>query len=198
MFRYSDGTYRQNPPAKVEHNGLIRKFSDLSREQWDGLGYNEAVPIDREPFTTYETEWCKNDDLIFRENIITATVDEATKQDAVRKTKQREISSRADAFILEAEGKYGLMERQTWGQQYSEALAYRADPESSVPLLDVIAVNRGMDVSTLAMHIVENRAAWELLAGTIVGQRLAYQDRLDAAVTVAEVEAIEVYYVESA
>lgn len=197
MFRYSDGTYRQNPPAKVEHMGLIRKFTDLSREQWDGLGYNEAVPIDREPFTTYVTEWCKNDDLIFLENIITATVDEATKQEAVRKTKQREISSRADAFIMEAEGKYGLMERQTWGQQYAEALAYRADPESSVPLLDVIAVNRGMDVSTLAMHIVENRAAWELLAGTIVGQRLAYQDRLDAAVTAAEVETIEVCYVES-
>ena len=197
MFRYSDGTYRQNPPAKVEHMGLIRKFTDLSREQWDGLGYNEAVPIDREPFTTYVTEWCKNDDLIFREKIITATVDETAKMNAARKAKQREISNLADSFIMEVEGKYGLMERQTWGQQYAEALAYRADPESSVPLLDVIAVNRGMDVSTLAMHIVENRAAWGLLAGTIVGQRLAYQDRLDAAVTAAEVEAIEVCYVES-
>nr|WP_321259710.1 hypothetical protein [uncultured Pseudodesulfovibrio sp.] len=197
MFRYSDGTYRQNPPAKVEHNGLIRKFSDLSREQWDGLGYNEAVPIDREPFTTYETEWCKNDDLVCRESIITATVDETAKMNAVRKAKQREISNLADSFIMEAEGKYGVMERQTWGQQYSEALAYRTDPEASVPLLDIIAVNRGMDVSTLAGHIIENRAAWELIAGAIVGQRLAYQDRLDAAVTAEEVQAIEVCYVES-
>nr|WP_321513433.1 hypothetical protein [uncultured Pseudodesulfovibrio sp.] len=198
MFRYFDGTYRQNPPARVEHNGLIRKFADLTREQWNELGYNEAVPIDREPFTSYETRWSKSEDLLFREVVVSATVDDAAMLDAARKAKQQEICSRADAFILAVEGKYGLMERQTWEQQYAEAVAYRADPESCVPLLDVIAVHRGMDVATLAGHIVDNRAAWVLLAGAVVGQRLAYQDAQDAASTVAEVEAVEICYLESA
>jgi len=198
MFRYSDGTYRQNPPARVEHNGLVRNFTDLSREQWDELGYNEAVPLDRESFTTYETKWSKGNDFFYREEVVAASVDEAAQFEAARKAKQHEISSRADAFLLAAEDKYGLMERQTWEQQYAEALAYRANIEVSVPLLDAIAVNRGMDVATLAESVVENRVAWVELAGTVVGQRLAFQDMLDAASTAAEVEAIEIYYVESA
>lgn len=66
-------------PAKVEHDGLIRDFNALAREDWDSLGYNEAVPLRREPFTGYVTAWTKGDDYIYRETIITATVDEEAK-----------------------------------------------------------------------------------------------------------------------
>ncbi|MBI9080825.1 MAG: phage tail assembly chaperone [Pseudodesulfovibrio sp.] len=54
-----------------------------SRERWDALGYNElARPIAREPHTAYETQWVKGDDLVYREEIITATVDEAARTEA--------------------------------------------------------------------------------------------------------------------
>ncbi|MBI9078498.1 MAG: phage tail assembly chaperone [Pseudodesulfovibrio sp.] len=54
-----------------------------SREQWDALGYNELDrPIAREPHTSYETQWVKDDDLVYREEIIAATVDDAARTEA--------------------------------------------------------------------------------------------------------------------
>ena len=79
MFRYNDGTIRQSPPAKVEYGGFVRDFPDLTREQWDELGFNEAVLLRRAPFTTYETEWRKGDDLVYREEVVSAVVDETAR-----------------------------------------------------------------------------------------------------------------------
>jgi hypothetical protein len=79
MHRYPDGTFKVNPPAKVEYQGYIRNFADLTIQQRDEIGFNEAVPIVREPFTTYETEWAKDDNLIYREGVISLVVDEAAK-----------------------------------------------------------------------------------------------------------------------
>lgn len=81
MFRYNDGSFRQSPPAKVEYLGFVRNFHDLTREQWDELGYNEAVSAPREPFTEYVTAWEKGDDLIFREVVTDSVVDEAARSD---------------------------------------------------------------------------------------------------------------------
>jgi hypothetical protein len=79
MYRYPDGTFKLNAPAKLAFAGFVRKFADLTREQQDGIGYNEAVPATREPFTTCITEWTKGADLIYREEITSAVVDEAAK-----------------------------------------------------------------------------------------------------------------------
>lgn len=75
MYRYPDGTFKIIPPAKVDYEGYWRNFSDLTVQQRDEIGYNEAVPIVREPFTTYETEWEKGTDLIYRETIISSVID---------------------------------------------------------------------------------------------------------------------------
>nr|WP_319543147.1 hypothetical protein [uncultured Pseudodesulfovibrio sp.] len=112
-----------------------------------------------------------------------------------KQNKMNEITTQADAVLLEVSREYGAMERATWDQQYQEAKAYQSDNQAVVPLLSAIAAGRGMIVATLADRIITNRAAWVALSGSIVGQRLAYQDTLDAATTVAEVEAIEVNYV---
>lgn len=83
MFRYPDGTYRQNGPAKVELNGFRRRFGDLTREEMDGLGYNEAVPLAREPYTTYETTWEKGEDLIYREVVVGVVVDDVARAESL-------------------------------------------------------------------------------------------------------------------
>lgn len=82
MFRYNNGQFKQTPPAKVEYNGFYRRFADLSREEWNELGYNEAIPLKREAFTTYETRWVKGDDLIYREEIVSAVEDVDAKNEA--------------------------------------------------------------------------------------------------------------------
>jgi len=79
MWKYPDNTYRINPPTRIEHGGYIRKFNDLTRKEVDEVGFNEAIPVERPPFTTYTTEWKKGDDLISREVIVTTEVDEEAK-----------------------------------------------------------------------------------------------------------------------
>jgi hypothetical protein len=76
MWKYPDGTYKITPPARVD------PFTSLSTQQLDAAGYNEAILLRREPFTAYTTEWAKGEDLIYREEIITAVVDEAARDEA--------------------------------------------------------------------------------------------------------------------
>lgn len=128
--------------------------------------------------------------------------------ESVRADKQAEITNSADAALASAMAEYGTMEIATWDQQYDEAVAYQANPDAEVPLLTAIASPRGMDVAEMATRVVANRAAWVALSGNIVGQRLALQDALEAAVTIYDeaedddakasaieaVEAIEVVY----
>lgn len=203
MWRYPDGTFKTNPPATVVLDGAWRKFTGLTREQWDGLGYNEAVPVVREPYTTYETAWAKGEDLIYRETVTSTTVDDGSKFAAEKTSKQAEIVDGAETYLCSLCCEYGDMEKATWDQQYDEAMAYTADSGADVPLLSAIASSRGMTLATLAERVIANRASWVVVAGDILGQRLAYQDLLDAAVVLAEtdvasaleaLEAIDVEY----
>lgn len=82
MFRLNNGQFRRTPPTTVVMDGYRQNFADLTRQQWDELGYNEAVAIRREPFTAYETEWVKGEDMIYREEIVSATVDEVGRAEA--------------------------------------------------------------------------------------------------------------------
>ncbi|EGB15153.1 hypothetical protein DND132_1947 [Pseudodesulfovibrio mercurii] len=82
MWRYNDGTIRRTPPARVEYDGYVRDFADLTPAQRDELGYNEAMPLKRAPFTVYQTEWVKGEDLVCRETAVSAVVDEAARDAA--------------------------------------------------------------------------------------------------------------------
>ncbi len=63
-------------PRRVEFEGYLVPVETLTIEQLDAIGWNRAVPIVREEFTTYETEWVLDDDLIYQETITSAVVDE--------------------------------------------------------------------------------------------------------------------------
>lgn len=105
------------------------------------------------------------------------------EQAKARKTEQ--IRDAAEAFLAPYRAEYGATEVATWDQQYAEAQAGEG------PLLSAIATARGMAVADLAGRILANRVAWVTLAGSVVGQRLGYQDAVDAAETVEAVQAVE-------
>ena len=108
--------------------------------------------------------------------------------------KQAEIRDLADGFLHTLAVEYGAMEKLTWDQQATEADALTADPSAAAPLVRSIAAARGMSVFELATRIQANRAQWVVLSGHIVGQRLGYQDQLDAAATTEQVAAIVPVY----
>lgn len=110
--------------------------------------------------------------------------------DEARATKQLEITTAHDAFLKSQSEEYSEMERQTWDSQRTEADALLADPQAAAPLVRAIAKGRGMDVLEMAQRIQANTQTWSIIAGHATGQRLAYQDALEACATVEEVEAI--------
>ncbi|WP_338668552.1 tail fiber assembly protein [Pseudodesulfovibrio methanolicus] len=123
MFRYPDGTFRQSPPASVEYGGYIHKFVDLTPVQRDEIGYNEAMPLNREPYTTYETEWVKGADLVYRESAVNQVVDEAARAaaeaDAVRARRDKLLADSdwtqlADAPLDAEEKTVWATKRQAW------------------------------------------------------------------------------------
>ena len=70
-------------------------------------------------------------------------------------------------------GTYPDREIRTFDKQESEARAYAADATASTPLLSALAQARGIPLS-----------------GSIIGQRQALEDRLDACTTLEEVQGI--------
>ena len=103
-----------------------------------------------------------------------------------------EATAACDAVLAPLGVEYGRWETATWDQQYAEAMALMADPAASVPLIAALAQARGMDVGVLAQRIIRNRETWSVLTGNVIGQRLAIVDRINAAATVEEVQAVDV------
>ncbi|BDQ34056.1 tail fiber assembly protein [Pseudodesulfovibrio portus] len=99
VWRYPDGSRRAAPPAHVVFDGFRRKFNDLTREQRDAIGYNEAVPVKREPFTAYETAWDKGEDLICRETVMAVQVDDSARAAHVAAT----IRAARDRLLVESD-----------------------------------------------------------------------------------------------
>ena len=112
----------------------------------------------------------------------------------VKVAKQAEIRDAHNAFLLERGVEYSNMERQTWDTQRLEAQALLADPQAAAPLVRAIANARGMDVIEMAQRIQVNTQAWSVLAGHATGQRLAFQDALEACSSIEAVEAITVTF----
>ncbi|ABB40188.1 hypothetical protein Dde_3394 [Oleidesulfovibrio alaskensis G20] len=94
--------------------------------------------------------------------------------------KQTEIRDGAESMLTALAAEYAPLERQTWNQQAAEAEALQADADAPAPLVRAIAATRGMPVGELAARILANRTAWVAVSGHVVGQRLAYQDALEA------------------
>lgn len=112
----------------------------------------------------------------------------------IKEIKTLEVANKAEEFLAPYKLEYCSTERDTWDQQYSEALAYIANPLEEVPLLAAIALARGQSISDLASAIINNRQEWILLAGKIIGQRLAYQDIIDSTNDVNILKSMNITY----
>ena len=74
----------------------------------------------------------------------------------------------------------------------SEARAYAADPTASTPLLSALATTRGIPLPDLVERVLAKADAFAVASGSIIGQRQALEDRLDACTTLEEVQGITV------
>ena len=89
-------------------------------------------------------------------------------------------------------GTYPDREIRTFDKQESEARAYAADATASTPLLSALAQARGVPLDELARRVLVKADAFAVASGSIIGQRQALEDRLDACTTLEDVQGITV------
>lgn len=111
--------------------------------------------------------------------------------DEVKAVRILAATAACDAVLAPLGKEYGAYEMATWDQQYSEALAYKANPTADVPLLASMCVARGVSIAALADRVVANRNAWVALTGNVIGQRQRIVDQISAAETVEAVMAVD-------
>ena len=113
----------------------------------------------------------------------------------LKEQKQMEIRDKADSFLDNYAKEYGVYEKITWEQQSAEAKLFLLNNNiDEVPLLATMSSVRQMDITEFANRIVNNEKNWKIISGYIIGKRLFYQDQLDVATTVEEIQNINVVY----
>ena len=110
----------------------------------------------------------------------------------VKAAKLSEINAVADRAIGTLTVTYPDREISTFDKQEAEARAYAADPTASTPLLSALAQARGIPLSDLVGRVLAKADASAVASGSIIGQRQALEDRLDACTTLEEVQGITV------
>jgi len=106
--------------------------------------------------------------------------------------KLSEINKAADATIATLTATYPDREISTFDKQEAEARAYAADPTASTPLLSALAKARGLELAELVRRVLIKADAFAVASGSIIGQRQALEDQLDACETLEEVDALDV------
>jgi hypothetical protein len=101
----------------------------------------------------------------------------------VKAAKLSEINAAADRAIGTLTATYPDREISTFDKQESEARAYAADPTASTPLLSALAQARGVPLDELVRRVLAKADAFAVASGSIIGQRQALEDRLDACTT---------------
>ncbi len=135
--------------------------------------------------------------------------DEATQLAAARATRLAAINAAAQAALATLASGYPDWEVSSWDQQLREAQLVAADnaladdlaegATDAIPLVRQMATARlslgdttAARIITLSERIIANAAAWSVAAGTIIGQRQALEDAVNAAATPAAVAAITI------
>jgi len=109
--------------------------------------------------------------------------------------KLREVNSRCDSILQSVVNTYPESEILTFDQQVTEAEKYLASGnDADCPLLSRLAKARGIELSDLVSRVMTKHTAFSNISGSIIGQRQAYEDRIDECTTIEEVDAIEVHY----
>lgn len=91
-----------------------------------------------------------------------------------------EFRDGAEKILAPFAMEYGAIEMSSWTVQLEEARAFQSNPSAPTPWLDSASATRGMSKAEFAARIIGNATAWAALQGYVNGQRLAYQDQLDA------------------
>lgn len=113
-----------------------------------------------------------------------------------KSAKLAEINTKSQEYINQLTGYNDTppFERDTWPVQREEAKAWFADNRTDTPNLARIALLRGVPLNELRNKAYQKAVAYEGISFDVAGLRQGYEDKLKAAQTLEQVQAIEVVY----
>lgn len=96
----------------------------------------------------------------------------------LRDIEAKNIRQRYAQMMDDVAKPYTKTEQLTWDTQVKEADAYLADNKANVPMISVLATNRGVPLRDLVARIKENEARYMVAVGAILGRQQAELDAL--------------------
>lgn len=194
--------------AIVSYEGIMMRYG-VTNENWVLVDDNKVNEISAS-ITSGGTVWLENGEVkcsgkapseahSFNLKTKQWTIN-AEKQAALlvkaKMQKLAEINSTAQNLVRQAAklDETPQFERDTWLEQAKEAKAWIEDPTAQTPTLDLIAQMRGVPIDTLRQKAYEKAMAYQTVAAIIVGQRQGYEDRLEQAETLEQIQAIKPVY----
>ena len=104
--------------------------------------------------------------------------------------KIQQINAACEGALCQITQSYPASEVSTWPQQLSEAIAFTASAAALTPMLSAIAAGSGKTVGALAASINGAAAAYQAASGAAVGRRQLLTAQVNAAASVAAVQAV--------
>lgn len=89
---------------------------------------------------------------------------------------------------------YPELEKDTWPTQNYEVKQWLANPEAPTPWVNIAAAARGIDRIDYLNRSHAKAQQFEAVSAHLTGLRQKYEDAIKAAVTIAEIEAVEIVY----
>lgn len=110
--------------------------------------------------------------------------------DDLKAAKLTEINAAYDNAVSALVSSYPSNELLTFDKQEAEARAWTADKSAETPLVDALALGRGMDKAELVSRILVKADAFAVSTGYLTGLRQRYEDMLEQAQNAEEIAAI--------
>ena len=111
-----------------------------------------------------------------------------------KELKLYEVNSGYDSAVSAYMKTYPEAELLTFDKQEKEAMEWTADNSASTPFLDGLARARGIDKANLVSRVIKKAKAFQTAIAALTGVRQKYEDEIDAATTVEELEKIAPVY----
>lgn len=112
--------------------------------------------------------------------------------DLHRAEKLAQINIECDMRMSALVVSYPENEQKTFAKQEDEARAYMANPASATPMIDALALNRGIDKGVLVSRIIAKADLFAQYSGAVIGYRQKLEDEINAAQTVEALSAIDI------
>jgi hypothetical protein len=104
------------------------------------------------------------------------------------------INSEAQYFMDSSLPAYPDFEKFTFEIQKSEARSWLLDNSAQTPNVDILALNRGIDREVLLEKISIKATQFEQLSMAIAGQRQKFEDLINKATTIKELDEINISF----